>query len=109
MSTIPEAAKALQVSPSTLRRAVESGRISGLQLGNRTLVDIDAAREAFAPPKGAKIEEVSRETGLSIGSIRRAIAEGWMPCKKHGQCYYFHLPDVVAAIQQRLDEQQKNR
>ena len=109
MSTIPEAAKALNVSSSTLRRAVTDGRIPSMHLGNRTLIDIDAVRETFKQPQGVKIEEVSRETGLSIGSIRRAITEGWMPCKKYGQCYYFHLPDVVAAIQQQLDEQQKNR
>lgn len=50
-----------------------------MQLGNRMLVDVDAACDVLSRPDGVTIDVVSAETGLTESAIRRAIREGWMP------------------------------
>lgn len=105
LKTIRDAAVALGVSESKLRRAVVAKEVPSMMLGNRTLVDLDAARDILDEPEGVKIEVVSEETGLTVSAIRRAIREGWMPHTKPGKAYLFKMDEVQAAIERRIREQ----
>ena len=72
-------------------------------IGNRTLIDLDAAREILITDyTPATITEVSEATGLTVTAIRRGIREGWIPCEKPGRAYQFHLDAVIAAIENRM-------
>lgn len=105
LQTVRTACTELGVSEVTMRRAVSEKRIKTLRLGNRLLVDLDAAREIFQQPDNrVGIEEVSRQTGLSVTAIRRGIQEGWIPCQRPGWAYRFDLDEVMAAIRQRMGE-----
>ena len=85
LRTIRDAAEMLGVNENRVRRAARDGRIPSMQLGNRTLVDVDAARGVLSPePEGVKIDVVSEETGLTVTAIRRAVRDGWLPYIKPG-------------------------
>ena len=102
------AAEMLGVNENRVRRAARDGRIPSMQLGNRTLVDVDAARGVLSPePEGVKIDVVSEETGLTVTAIRRAVRDGWLPYIKPGKAYLFRMEDVRAAIEKRMEEQAK--
>lgn len=103
--TIPDAARALGVHEGKVRRAVKSGSLASLKLGNRPLVDLDEAKAVLAEPEGVTIDVVSAETGLTVGAVRRAVREGWMPSRKPGKAYLFDLEAVREAIRQRVEEQ----
>lgn len=109
LKTIREAAAALDISESKLRRAAQSGTLPVMKLGNRTLVDVDAAREVLAQPEGVNIEAASQQTGLSVSAIRRAVREGWLPYKKPGKAFLFDMDDVTAAIARRMKAQQAKK
>lgn len=109
-ATIKDAAMALGVTESRMRRAVQMGTVPSMKLGSRSVVDIDAAAEILKNTKGVGIEEVSRETGLSISAIRRGIREGWIPCDKPGKAFVFQMDAVRDAISLRVQEQtQRNQ
>lgn len=109
-ATIKDAATALGVTESRMRRAVQMGMVPSMKLGSRSVVDIDAAAEVLKSAKGVSIEEVSRETGLNISAIRRGIREGWIPCEKPGKAYVFQMDAVREAINARVREQtQRNK
>ena len=105
LKTIRDAAAALGVSESKLRRAASAKEIPSMKLGNRTLVDVDAAREIMQAVPGVSIKAVSEATGLAISAIRRGIHEGWIPCHKDGKAYTFQMDAVLAAINKRISEQ----
>lgn len=102
LATIPDAAKTLAVSESRLRRDARAKRVPCIKVGNRTLVDVGGARDLYAARDGLTIKELSAETGLTIGGIRRAIREGWLPCWVDGNRYRFNREDVNLAIEQRM-------
>jgi len=103
--TIRDAAAALGVAESKLRRDVAAGTVPSMKLGTRAVVDIDAVADLLQKPEGVGIEAVSAETGLSVSAIRRAVREGWMPCDKPGKAYLFQMDKVHAAIDERVREQ----
>lgn len=105
LATIPKCAKQLKISESRLRRAVSSGELPSMELGNRQLVDIDEANEVLCKSKCVKIGTVMEQTGLTNTAIRRAVKEGWMPCDQSGKAYLFDMDAVNAAIQRRMQEQ----
>lgn len=108
LRTIRDAAEMLGVNENRVRRAARDGLIPSMQLGNRTLVDVDAARGVLSPePEGVKIDVVSEETGLTVTAIRRAVHDGWLPYIKPGKAYLFRMEDVRAAIEKRMEEQAK--
>lgn len=108
LRTIRDAAEMLGVNENRVRRAARDGRIPSMKLGNRTLVDVDAARGVLSPePEGVKIDVVSEETGLTVTAIRRAVRDGWLPYIKPGKAYLFRMEDVRAAIEKRMEEQAK--
>lgn len=104
-ATIRDAAAALGVTENRMRRAVQAGAVPSMKLGSRNVVDIDAAAEVLKHVEGVGIEEVSRETGLSISAIRRGIREGWIPCDKPGKAFVFQMDAVREAINARVREQ----
>lgn len=105
--TIRDAAEALGVSEERLRRAVRAGEVPSMKLGNRSVVDIDAAAGILRSVQGVSIDEVSRETGLSVSAIRRGIREGWIPCEKPGKAFVFDMDAVREAIYARMQAQMK--
>lgn len=110
LKTIRDAVAILEgVSESRLRRAVQANEVPSMKLGNRTLVDVDVARAVLAAQEGEKIEAVSKQTGLAVTAIRRAIREGWMPCTKPGKAYLFNMAEVTAAIERRIQEQPRQK
>lgn len=104
-ATIRDAAAALGITESRMRRAVQTGMVPSMKLGSRSVVDIDAAAEIIKTAEGVSIEAVSRETGLSVSAIRRGIREGWIPCEKPGRAFVFQMDAVKAAICARVEAQ----
>ena len=107
MVTVPTAVKQLQqegkkVSESTLRRKAQRGELPHMMLGNRILVDVDIARAALTTSEGVGIEEVSRQTGLSVSAIRRGVRDGWLPARMEGKAYRFDLEAVHDAIMAQM-------
>ena len=100
--TIREAAEALDVPEHRLRRDIREGRTPHMKLGNRAVIDVDQARALYPKRETISIQELSRQTGLTQGAIRRAIRAGWMPCTKPGKGYEFELEAVNAAIAARV-------
>ena len=105
LRTVRDAAQMLGVNEMRVRRAARDGRIPAMQLGNRMLVDVDAACDVLSRPDGVTIDVVSAETGLTESAIRRAIREGWMPYEKPGKAYLFDMDMVRAAIDKRMRDQ----
>ncbi len=103
LQTVRSVCKELGVSEASVRRAIADKRLATMPLGNRLLVDLDTARSVLTPPKqGEGIEEVSKQTGLSVSAIRRGIREGWIPCVKSGRAYVFQIDEVIDAIHKRM-------
>lgn len=105
LKTIRVTADMLGVSESTVRRAAHDGKIPYIMVGNRSLVDADAAKKVLAGKEGSSIEDVAAATGLKVNTIRRAIREGWMPCEKSGRAFVFQMDEVKAAITNRMKVQ----
>lgn len=104
LQTIRTVARELDIPESTVRSAVRNGRLPSLPLGNRMLVDLDAARGTLRPHPGLNIHQLSEQTGLTVAAIRRGIREGWIPCEKSGKFLRFQLDDVLEAISKRMNE-----
>lgn len=104
IQTVRTVCKELNVSEQAVRRALANGKLEGLRVGNRVLIDLDAARDILTVPNrlNADIADVQAHTGLSGTAIRRGIREGWIPCEKIGRGYAFDLEQVEAAIRQRM-------
>lgn len=103
LQTIRTVSQVLNIKEQAVRRAVASGKLEGLKLGNRMLVDLDTAREVLErTERAASIADVHEKTGLTETAIRRGIREGWLPCEKTGKAYAFDLEAVEAAIRQRM-------
>ncbi|MBR4711492.1 MAG: excisionase family DNA-binding protein [Clostridia bacterium] len=101
--TIRQAAEALNVPELRVRRAAADGKLDALRVGNRTLVDLDTARERLTDIRERiTIAEVTRLTGLTDSAVRRGIQEGWLPAEKGGKTYYFVRDEVLAAIRDRM-------
>ncbi len=107
MATIPEVVRTLGVGRSRIVRAIEKGELRVLKLGNRMLVDLDDASELVKrwDDSGIGIDALSTETGLSVGAIRAAVKEGWLPFHKSGKAFRFDLDEVNRAIELRIAEQ----
>ncbi len=102
LRTVRDAAQMLGVNEMRVRRAARDGRIPAMQLGNRMLVDVDAACDVLSRPDGVTIDVVSAETGLTESAIRRAIREGWMPYEKPGKAYLFDMGRTVVQMDKRI-------
>lgn len=102
LATIPDAAQALEIAENRLRRDVRDGQVPSIKVGNRSLIDVDEARDLYVTRDGLSIEQLREETGLTVGGIRRAIRDGWLPCWVDGNRYRFNRDDVAQAIRQRM-------
>ena len=94
------------VTLSRLKRGCMSGKYPYLRIGNRVLVDLDVLLPLVAEERDNRellsTSELSLRIGLSETTIRRAVAEGWMPCKVVGRNNRFDLEAVQAAIAERM-------
>ncbi|MBQ8953700.1 MAG: hypothetical protein IJ048_06255 [Clostridia bacterium] len=104
LQTIRTVAHELDLSETTVRKAVADGRLPSLPLGNRMLVDLDAARSVLRNHSGLNVHQLSEKTGLAVTAIRRGVREGWIPCEKSGKYLRFQLDDVLEAIKKRMEE-----
>lgn len=104
--TIPETAKHLDTDTQVLRRGVQSGKYPFIKVGNRVLLEIEGTKAVVAKEArdGLSIEEVHNMTGLSIGTIRRGIKEGWLPCWKRGVSYHFDEGEVREALRVLMEQ-----
>ncbi|MEA4928565.1 MAG: helix-turn-helix domain-containing protein [Candidatus Limiplasma sp.] len=104
MLTINEAARALKVSRLLLSRAVERGEIASMPLGARRVIDLDAARAYLGRRReaGVGVDALSTATGLTVGAIRRGVAEGWIPHWRDGRTLRFDVAAVCDAINRRM-------
>lgn len=107
LRTIIEAAQLLDVSQSRVRRAVKTGQIAHVLVGNRCLVDVDTAGDELKKVQGVPIKEICRLTGLTDSAVRRGVKEGWIPCQKPGRAMIFDPAQVMDAIQARMKQQTK--
>lgn len=103
LQTVRTVCKELGVPENRVRRAIRSGQLDVLKLGNRLLIDMDTAREMFAQAEGTiNIGELSKAIGMSETGIRRGIREGWIPYERVGWAYLFRLDEVEKAIRKRM-------
>ena len=106
---IAEVAKEIGWSRQRVERAIEDGELKPLILGSKRMVDLEEAQalSARVRDEGMGIDAVSSLTGLSVGAIRTGIAEGWIPCWRKGRAWRFDGQQVIAAIQKRIEEQNR--
>ena len=106
--TIRSASEALGVPELKVRRAASDGTLDVLHVGNRTLIDLDTAREKLKRTGRITIQEVARLTGLTDSAIRRGIRDGWLPAEKDGKMYYFSESAVMRAIRQKMKKKKED-
>lgn len=107
MVTAPEAARAMGVSCTTIKRQARAGKFPFLMLGAHMLVDLEIVQAQMDQAKkergGIGILALSEAIGLKPSAIRRGVKEGWIPHHLQGGRHYrFVLEDVQAAIQARM-------
>lgn len=109
--TCREAAEELNdefgVNQSQLKRGCMEGKYPSMKIGNRLLVDVDALKPILARERRERMEllsttELAQRIGLSESTIRRAVADGWLPCRVVGRNMRFDLMDVQRAIGERM-------
>lgn len=94
------------VTQSKIKRGCEAGKYPFLRVGNRILVDLDALMP-IVEEEGRRLEllstaELAMRIGLSESSIRKAVADGWMPCQIVGRNMRFDLEAVQDAVIERM-------
>ena len=107
MVTAPEAAKALGMSGTTIKRHAREGAYPYLMIGAHMLVDYEVVQpyeeQAKKEKNGIGIIELSKAINLKPSAIRRGIKEGWIPYHlKDNRHYRFVLEDVQKAIQEKM-------
>ncbi len=109
MLAIADVAKEIGWSRQQVIRAIEAGELKPLILGSKRMVDLEEAQALASRVRdeGIGIEAVSSLTGLTVGAIRAGIAEGWIPCWRKGRAWRFDGQQVIAAIQKRIEEQNR--
>lgn len=104
--TIPEAAKLLGVEEGWLRRMVREEKCPSVRVGNRRLVEMEAAgalpREAFG---GIGVGELAEALGVKPPVIYRWAQEGYIPCARYGTEYRFDLDAVERALRARMGQE----
>lgn len=110
MMTCREASEALRdkhrVSAAQIKRGCQTGKYPYLKIGNRILVDVDVIRSMLEKEaqESALLStaELALRIGMSESTIRRAVSEGWMPCRLQGRNMRFDLIEVQKAITDRM-------
>lgn len=72
LATVPDAARVMQVSPSTIRRAIRRGEIPIVRVGRSVRVDLTALRAVDAE----HIARLARDTRTASGHARTSRHEG---------------------------------
>ena len=112
MMTCREASEELQsygVTKDRIKRGCLEGKYPHIRIGNRILVDVDMLEEIVSKEMRNKddllsTQELAQRVGLSESSIRRAVADGWIPCEIVGRNMRFRLIEVQEAIERKMGE-----
>ena len=100
MTTINEAARALEIPASQIRRGIAEGRYAYIPVGNRMLVDLDELTLIIRNEKAViGVKAASELTGLSESTIRRGAQNGWLPCTRKGVHFEFIPGQLLEALQ----------
>lgn len=111
LMTCTEACKHLEdefgMTASQLKRGCLAGKYPWMKIGNRMLVDVDAllpilTKERQEMKTLLSTTELAQRIGLSESSIRRGVADGWIPCRIVGRNMRFSLMEVQQAISERM-------
>ncbi len=110
LMTCREASAALReeygVTQLQLKRRCLADKCPHIRIGNRLLVDVDVLRTLLDEERQREqlmgTTDLARHIGLSESTIRRAVAEGWLPYHKVGRNMRFSLSEVQQAIQDRM-------
>ena len=122
LMTCREASEALReqygITQGQIKRGCEANKYPYLKIGNRLMVDVDKLREILdGEQKRQQLQSLKHQKqkhllstadlalriGLSESSIRRAVADGWLPCQVVGRNMRFDLLDVQRAIAERMN------
>lgn len=98
---------ALRITAARIRQGCTSGKYPYMLVGNRVLVDFDAICPLLMTEyadKGLSTSDLAQRIGLSESAIRRAVADGWLPCEKGGRSMRFDLTEVQSAIKKRMND-----
>lgn len=100
LQTIPEAARALNMSAQQLRRRVRDGHYPSYEVGGRVMVDVDELARIVEMERGSiGIAEAAQLTGLSINMIRRGVRGGYLPHIEVGGGYRFVPAQLLEALE----------
>lgn len=109
LRTINEAARALGISVTRLRRGIAAGKYPSVQWGNRALVDLDVLgpileeeRQREAAEGTVGLRECAEAIGVSQDALRRMALAGLVPYQRGGRFYRFRIQDVEAAIRGKM-------
>lgn len=117
LMTIKDAARDIGINPSTLRRRVASGMYAHMEVGGRTMVDVDDIRLKDAAARGERAELLTPEqfaglTGLTGRQVRRLIGEGKLSARKLGRRVMLGrtqaLRELAALLRAEDEEAQDN-
>lgn len=76
---------ALRITAARIRQGCTSGKYPYMLVGNRVMVDFDAICPLLMTEyadKGLSTADLAQRIGLSESAIRRAVADGWLPCER---------------------------
>lgn len=111
LMTCREASEALReqygITQGQVKRGCLNGKYPYLKVGNRLLVDLDVLRPILDGEQQRQqllsTADLALRIGLSESSIRRAVADGWLPCQVVGRNMRFDLVDVQRAIAEKMN------
>ena len=99
-----EAANALGTTRHRLRCGINAGRYPCIRWESRILVDLDVVEPLVRADQARRetwvgIGEISRITGLSIGTLRHMCRDGAIPYRRDKQGrYQFQVTMVVSSL-----------
>lgn len=109
MMTCREASEVLAeygMTASRLKRECLNDQLPCMRVGNRVMVDVDVLRVILEKRREQddllSTGELSVRIGLSESTIRRAVRDGWLPCRMIGRNMRFSLTEVENAIAEQM-------
>ena len=95
------------LSAGQVKRSAQQGRFPCVRVGNRIMVDVEAADRILADEarESALIgtEQLSEAIGLTPSAIRRGVIEGWLPKRAcSGRALRFDMDEVQAALAAKM-------
>ena len=101
--TVGEAAAALGISRSQLRRGIQSGKYPAIYWGGRILVDLDALKAIIAAERRVGLKACADQIGMSASTLRRMAQAGLIPYTVENGRYLFEPELVKEALRKLMD------